>query len=184
MAAPVPGDSGLGFFPLGEVSSEINRWRCIYDPHLGEIAPHITLAYPPFIPERDWTANRPAIAELLKDVRPFSITFKELGTFSGTPSVLWLRPEDGGNLSRLHSALVDLLPAYVLTTPFGYVPHLTLGFFDTPEALAEAQKVILSEIKPLRFEANELIYMVFGDDGVWRTRDRLPLGRPATSLDG
>jgi 2'-5' RNA ligase len=179
MAAPVPGDSGLGFFPVGEVSSEINSWRCIYDPHLEEIAPHITVAYPPFIPERDWAANRPAIVELLKDFRPFPITLEELGTFPGTPSVLWLRPEDGGALSRLHSALVDLLPAYILTSPLGYVPHLTLGFFDTPEALAEAQKVILSKIKPLHFEADELIYMVFGDDGVWRTHDRLPLGRSA-----
>ncbi len=179
MAAPVPGDSALGFFPPGEISREIDRWRFIYDPHHEGIRPHITVAYPPFIPEKDWAMNQPALVELLKDYLPFSITLRDLGTFAGRPAVLWLRPEDGGHLTRLHNALVDLLPAYILTSPLGYVPHLTLGFFDTPEALAEAQQVILSEMKPLHFEADELIYMVFGDDGVWRTRDRLPLGRSA-----
>ena len=179
MAAPVPGDSALGFFPPGEISEEIDRWRCIYDPHHEGIRPHITVAYPPFIPETEWGMNRPALAELLRDFPPFSITLRELGTFAGSPAVLWLRPEDGGHLSRLHSALADHLPAYILTLPVGYVPHLTLGFFESQEALAEAQKVILSEIKPLHFEADELNYMVFGDDAVWHTRDRLPLGRPA-----
>jgi 2'-5' RNA ligase len=179
MAAPVPGDSALGFFPPGEISGEIDRWRRIYDPHHEGIRPHITVAYPPFIPEKDWAMNRPALAEFLEDYPPFSIMLKELGTFAGSPAVLWLRPEDGGRLTRLHDALVALLPAYTLTSPLGYVPHLTLGFFDTPEALAEAQKVILSEIKPLHFEADELIYMVFGDDDVWHTCDRLALGRPA-----
>jgi len=179
MAAPVPGDSGLGFFPPREIGLEIDRWRRIYDPHHEGIRPHITVAYPPFIPEKDWGMNRPALVELLKNFQPFSVTLRELGTFAGSPSVLWLRPEDDGNLSRLHSALAGHLPAYILTLPVGYVPHLTLGFFESQEALAEAQKAILSEIKPLHFQADELIYMVFGDDGVWRTRDRLALGRSA-----
>ncbi len=178
MAAPVPGDSALVFCPPDEVSAEIDRWRCIYDPHHEGIRPHITMAYP-FIPEAEWAMNRPALAEFLTGFAPFSVTLRSLGTFPGKPAVLWLRPEDGGHLSRLHSALAGRLPAYMPASPLAYVPHLTLGFFDTPEALAEAQKVILSEIKPLHFEADELIYMVFGDDNVWRTRDQLPLGRAA-----
>ena len=179
MAAPVPGDSALGFFPPDEISAEIDRWRCIYDPNHEGIRPHITVAYPPFIPEKGWATNRPALVELLKDWPPFPVTLRDLGTFAGSPAVLWLRPEDGGRLTRLHDALAGLFPAYELTLPVGYVPHLTLGFFETPEALAEAQKVILSEIKPLHFEADELIYMVFGDDSMWHTRDRLSLGRSA-----
>ncbi len=179
MAAPIPGDSGLGIFPPKEISGEIDRWRRVYDPNHEGIPPHITVAYPPFIPEKDWGMNRPALVECLKDFQPFTITLKELGTFAGNPSVLWLRPEDEGALSRIHSALASRLSTYVLTLPVGYVPHLTLGFFESQEALSKAQEVILSEIKPLHFQADELIYMVFGDDSVWRIRDRLPLGRSA-----
>ena len=177
MGPPVSGDSGLGIFLPREISLEIDGWRRAYDPHRAEIPPHITLAYPPFVPEEDWGSERPAIVECLQDFQPFTITLRETGTFAGSPSVLWLRPEDGGNLSRLHAALARQLPAYVPASPLGYVPHVTLGFFDSQEALSRAQGVILAEIRPLHFQADELIYMVFGNDGVWRTRDRLPLGR-------
>jgi poly(A) polymerase len=178
MAAPVSGDSALVLCPPDEISAEIDRWRCVYDPRHEGIRPHITVAYP-FMPEADWGANRPALAEFLKDFPPFPIMLRSLGTFDGNPAVLWLRPEDGGRLTYMHDALAGRLPAYIPASPVGYVPHLTLGFFDTPEALAEAQQVILSEIEPLHLEVDELIYMVFGGDGVWRTRDRLPLGRSA-----
>jgi 2'-5' RNA ligase len=177
MEPPVPGDSGLGLFVPAEANAAVNRWRRVYDPHYKTIVPHITVAYPPFVPETEWPLVRPALADCLQDFPSFTITLRELGTFAGDHPVLWLRPEDDGSLLRLRAALEVRLPDYVPPVPFDrYIPHVAVGFFASPAALSDARAAIQREMALLRFRADELIYMVFDDDGIWRLRDRLPLG--------
>jgi 2'-5' RNA ligase len=133
------------------------------------------VAYPPLIPEKEWPLMRSALVECLRVFQPFNITLKEVGTFAGSTHVLWLKPEDGGNLSRIHVTLSERFPDYVPALPFDYIPHLTVGFFNSQQALSQAQEAILSGIKALHFRVDELIYMVLDSDGVWGIRDRLPL---------
>ena len=182
MKVPVSGDSGLGIFLPEEVSLEIDKWRRVYDPYHEAIPPHITVTYPPFIPEKEWPLVRPALVKCLRAFHPFNITLKELGTFAGSPCVLWLKPEDGGNLSCIYVTLAERFPNYVSALPFDYIPHLTVGFFNSQEALSQAQEAISSGMKSFHFQVDELLYMVLGGDGTWRIRDRLPLGEPITSV--
>lgn len=178
MEPPIPGDSSLGIFIPAEANESIHRWPRAYDPHNKTIAPHVTVAYPPFVPESRWPQVRPALANCLRAFPAFTITLREPGAFPGDPyHVLWLRPEDDGSLLHLRAALETQFPAYVPPVPFDrYIPHLTVGFFRDPAALAAAQAVIRAEMTPLRFRVHELLYMVLDDDGIWQLRDRLPLG--------
>ena len=182
MEVPVSGDSGLGVFLPEDVSLEIDKWRRVYDPCHEAIPPHITVTYPPFIPQKEWPLVRPALVKCLRAFHPFDVTLKKLETFAGSPCVLWLKPEDGGNLSRIYVTLTERFPTYVSALPFDYIPHLTVGLFNSQEALSQAQQAISSGMKSLHFQVDELLYLLFGDDGTWRIRDRLPLGEPITSV--
>jgi len=63
--APTPGDGALGVFFPKEVSLSIDKWRRVYLRQHGEISPHITVAYPPFVRLEEWPSVRPAIVECL-----------------------------------------------------------------------------------------------------------------------
>jgi 2'-5' RNA ligase len=173
--APIPGDGALGVFFPNEVNLPIDKWRRIYLPQYREIPPHITVVYPPFVLLDEWPSVRTAVAECLGTFHPFDVTLKELGTFAGPPHVLWLKPEDGGNLSRIHAALVERCPSYV-SDPDSYVPHVTVGLFDSEKGLSKAREAMQAEIVPLHFRADELSYVVRGEDGVWHIHERLFLG--------
>ncbi|MCK4421516.1 2'-5' RNA ligase family protein [candidate division WOR-3 bacterium] len=174
MKIPTPGDSSLGIFPPDEVSIKIDKWRRVFDPNHKIISPHITLAFP-FIPENDWPQMRPELIDCLKSFQPFDITLMELGDFAGNPLVLWLKPDNGGYLICIRAALEEQFPIYVPASEFGYVPHLTVGFFDSNEALSRVKNTILSELEPLQFCVDSVNYMVFGDNGKWCLRDKIYL---------
>jgi 2'-5' RNA ligase len=181
MRSPVPGDGALGVFLSPEVSQQVDRWRSVYlREHYEGIPPHITVVYPSFVRVEEWPSARPALVECLAQFQAFDITLKELGTFPGTPHVLWLKPEDGDHLSRIHRQLIHRFPHYVPPGSPEFVPHVTIGFFDAEEALSQAREAVQAQIKPLHFRVEELFYAVLGDEGVWRVHDRLPLGSPLT----
>lgn len=175
-----PENRGLVVLFPEEVSADIDKWRRIYDPRYQMVPPHVTVAYPPFISQREWPLLRPALVECLSRFQPFRIQLKELGAFAGSPHVLWLKPEDNGNLVRIHAALAERLPEHVPALPFDYVPHVTIGTFESEGELFRAQEAILSEWKPCHSQVNELVYMSSDSDGVWCVCTRLPLGQPLT----
>ncbi len=175
MTVPLPGDGALFVLPSQRVQAKIVPWRRIYDPeHWRTIPPHITLAYP-FVREEVWPALRPALVACLRDFRPFWITLAELGTFEHPQAVLWFRPDDGGALARIQRALSEQLPAYSQNDPLAFVPHLTVGFFDSLEAMARARAAISAVWQPLRFRVTAVRYGVLETSGVWRVRDEPPL---------
>jgi len=176
MGAPPPGDSALAFLIPSGPRRQIDQWRRLYDPYYGLIPPHITIAYPPFVPEVDWPALRPALKECLRAFQPFDVALRELGTFPGEPGVLWLKPEDGENLERIHAGLMQRFASHFPASTLEYVPHLTLGFFDSPDALARAQQAVASNLRPMRFTLRRLAYAVLGENNVWRLCDQLALG--------
>ena len=176
MPPPFASDAGLVIHPPEPICEKIDRWRRVYNRHYTVIAPHITVAYPPFVPEGEWLLVRPAPAAALRAFAPFDVTLRGLGTFEVDEFVLWLQPEDDGSLERLHAAIRALLPDYAMAAQHAYVPHLTLAFFNTVEAMHAARDRLAQKIKPLHFRAEAVTYAVLGADGRWHNRDALPLG--------
>lgn len=175
MAVPPVGTGALFITPSQRVQAKIVPWRRIYDPaHWRLIRPHITVAYP-FVRAEEWPAARPALVECLRAFPPFWITLAELAAFEQPGAVLWLRPDDGGALARIHAALAASFPAHFPPDPLSFVPHLTVGFFDSVTELAQARETIAAVWQPLRFRVAGLRYAVCAAGGLWRTCDAAPL---------
>ncbi len=177
MALPILGDGALFVLPSQRVQAQIMPWRRRYDPeHWRTIPPHITVVYP-FVRHTDWPEVKPAFTASLQAFQPFWITLAELGVFESPQAVLWFRPADNGMLARIRAALGEQFPAYVHTDALGFVPHLTVGFFDSQAAMTQAKTTIAANWQPLRFRVQSLCYATLHEDGFWRTCDRLPFGK-------
>lgn len=159
--------------PSPEVRNEINMWRRVFKAYDNMITPHITILYP-FIHENIWNESRQDIKYQLRDIRPFEIRLRELGTFIHDESVLWLKPENGGNLVKINARMHNLFAQHIVPSVLAYVPHLTIGFFDKTEALMKARAVVQKQLKPLQFTVERVIYAVFEGEG-WRIHDTISL---------
>jgi 2'-5' RNA ligase len=122
-----------------QVNVEIDRWRGRYDPNFEEVPPHITVAYPPFVPEEEWPSVQPTVAKCLEWFAPFCVKLEHLGVFWGSLSYLWFSPEDGGSFSRIHQALAQLLPEHMPDRHHPYRPHVTVGVFASNRELLLAK---------------------------------------------
>ncbi|TET11689.1 2'-5' RNA ligase family protein [Candidatus Aerophobetes bacterium] len=139
------------------------------------IPPHITVVYPPFISEKKWLPEKEKFATCLRAFEPFKVTIWELGHFKGDSNILWRKPESDESLLRIHSALEERFPEHVPSSRLGYVPHVTVGLFESQEALFQAKETILSKWEILHFVVDEMFYAVLGGDGIWHIEDRLHL---------
>ena len=173
MKKPEKNETGLVVMPPPEVRNEINMWRRVYKAYDNMVTPHITILYP-FISEDIWNESRRTIKDQLRDIRPFEIRLRELGTFVHDESVLWLKPEDGSNLVKINARMHSLFAQYIVPSVLAYVPHLTIGFFAKTEALMKARAVVQRQLKPMQFNVERVIYAVFEDEG-WRIHDAISL---------
>jgi len=176
MSTPDPSARALVVLVPGSISDEIDRWRSRYDPNFQIVPPHITVAYPPFIPPGEWDEMRPIVGRCLKRFAPFHVQLEHLGVFWGSPSYLWLALEDGGSFSRIRQALEQLLPKYMPTLPSAYIPHVTIGAFSSHYDLLTAKEEVRAAWKPRHFGVTELVYMALDQRGVWCVCSDLPLG--------
>jgi 2'-5' RNA ligase len=170
------GDSALACFLPGQLAEMVDRWRTRFDPHVGSIAPHITVTYPPFIPQNDWLRFRGEVTACVAGFTPFEVDLNSTGVFDETPLVLWLHPDDGGHFAHMHGVLSTRFPQYMPPSPFDYIPHVTIGFFETREALEQAQRTVMRELQPMHFQVKALALGVLDADMKWQFEDRLPLG--------
>lgn len=173
MKIPKPGETGLVIMPPPEIRNEINMWRRVYRAYESTVTPHITISYP-FVPIDVWGTNRRAISDATRGIHPFDIKLRELGTFVRTESVLWLKPEDGGNLSRIRMKMKELFSKHLSQSSLAYVPHLTIGFFESMEELLKARKSVQKQFKTLQFTVDKVIFAVFELEG-WRIHDHIDL---------
>ncbi|UCD05931.1 MAG: 2'-5' RNA ligase family protein [candidate division WOR-3 bacterium] len=173
MKKPRKNETGLVVMPPPEIRNEINMWRRVFKAYDSMITPHITILYP-FIPEDRWNGSRRMITNQLKDIRQFEIKLRELGTFVRDESILWLKPEDGGKLTKINSRMHVLFSEYIAASALAYVPHLTIGVFDRTEELLKARATVRKQLKPLTFTVERLIYAVYEDEG-WRIHDTIML---------
>ena len=177
MEDPFSTQTGLGVLPPTEISETIDTWRKVYDPSYAVFAPHITLAYPPFVSQERWAAFSLALADCLAGFAPFKVVLAQVDRFEASPNILWLKPEDGGALTRIRRVLEKQFPAECPRLPFRFQPHLTIGQFDDLGALEEARAKVTLELKPLQFEVDRVHYVGLSPEGGWRSRDYLRLGR-------
>jgi 2'-5' RNA ligase len=166
---------GLAILVPPIASRSINRWRREYDPSYPALAPHLTLAYPPFVPPNEWETIRGDCAAQLSRFSPFNITLSGVGTFLSPWRVLWLKPDEESKLKRLRNALEKRLPTQIPVFPVAYQPHVTIGLFPDEESLAAARDRVSEEFKPITFLVQTVDYLVQDTDGIWRVYDRLPL---------
>ena len=156
-----------------EAAEAADRWRERYDPNFKIIRSHVTLAYPFRVLPAEWPGIGAQLAELFGQFAPFEVRLEEVSCFMAPARVLWLKPESGGEIERLHAALLQRFPELVAPDELGFVPHVTLGFFDTDAALEEARRTVQAGQPPLRFVAMEAVYMVYTDAGKWELQDKL-----------
>ena len=167
------GETGLVIIPPPEVRNEINMWRRIFNAYDDMMTPHITVLYP-FVPADVWDRSRAEVASELKNVKPFRVKLRDLGTFVHDESVLWLKPEDGNTLMKIHGKMRSLFSDYLTPSSLAYVPHLTLGYFSKIEDLFKARKTVQKQLKPLQFIVERVIYAIFEEEG-WRIHDHISL---------
>jgi len=167
------GETGLVVMPPPEIRNEINMWRRIFNAYDDMMTPHITVLYP-FVPAEVWDRSRAEAVGELKSVKPFRIKLRDLGTFVRDESVLWLKPEDGNALMKIHTKMRRLFSEYLAPSSLAYVPHLTLGYFVKIEDLFKARRTVQRQLKPLHFTVERVIYAIYEEEG-WRIHDYISL---------
>jgi 2'-5' RNA ligase len=165
LAIPIPAHLRAAF----------DEGRRLFDPQYETWRPHITLAYPPFIPKQQWSQFRRVVVDCLAGFQPFELTLRELDRFTGAEHVLWLKPEDNGVISRMRTALENRLPQHVPSLPYDYIPHVTVGQFAHLDELSRAGQILASSLKPFSCRIDTIYYVVRHDGGDWYLYDQIAL---------
>jgi hypothetical protein len=168
--------------PAFDAAAEIEALRRAYDPLASVLPAHVTVVFP-FADARAATLLRDHIAANLAGVPPFDIAV-------ATPT-----PEDGGYLflrvtegrdrvvevhDRLYSG--PLLAHRSATR--GYVPHVTIGRFDSPAALRTAASAARLRLQsPLHARIDEVFVFELGA-GLGRVVASVRLGEPRSQSSG
>ena len=147
--------------PSETVQPPIQSIRRIHDRNFRRWMPHITLLYP-FAERPDFTGIAPILAKAAQQMSPFSVQFTRFDAFKHRKScTMFLVPEPAAEIVRLHSILLQHLPAYDDTARFadGFHPHLSVGQFQH-RSLHTEQQHLQTEWHPIQCEmqAISLIY--------------------------
>ena len=147
--------------PPETVQPSIQSIRRIHDRNFRRWMPHITLLYP-FTERPDFPSVIPALAKAAQQMSPFSVQFTRFDAFKHRKScTMFLIPEPAAEIVRLHSILLQHLPAYDDTARFadGFHPHLSVGQFQHRSLHTEQQR-LQTEWQPIQCEmqAISLIY--------------------------
>ena len=161
-----------------DIDRYIGRWRHrLVEAAQYDVPPHITLLYP-------WVA--PPVAEdsmmrmkaVLATSEPFDVSFLTLARFGD--EVLYLVPEDNGQLDRLARELAEAFPE---TPPYGNtslepIPHLTVASgsgLDLDSLQTELESELKSEL-PLKYRVEQVSVLFCSTNGYWRTVSLHQLG--------
>ena len=160
--------------------------RQLQDKGLYRWPPHVNLLYP-LVPPAHFAEAVDAVAPVLRDFEPFSVTLDSLGVFGGRArGVLYVGPraDDVEKLRALQDALQRALPMCHHQQRDGvFTPHLTLSHFPSADA-AEAAKGALAGLS-VTFDCDDAVYLMRreGGAGQFERVASLPLGR-AHRVDG
>ena len=115
---------------------------------------------------------------------PFRLSLTRTGRFppNGDPKTLWIRVEDGGNLSEISARLNDSLYRIGINAEKRrFTPHLTIGRLREPERSQElARRHIDSKFDPVAFDVRRItIYQsrLLPKGSIYTRLASLPLGQ-------
>ena len=166
----------------GDAADYVNDFRRRYDPHVARILPHITLAVAPELDACDWMPARPRIREALSRIPPFTVHVVELGTFMDD-LVLWLQPNvPHDELFTLRQMVLGSFPDVVFDRVDDFVPHISIGFFTSREALLEAQGTVRRELTRFSFRVAYVSYLQADEGNIWQCVDTVELGGLSTGV--
>ena len=165
----------------GDAADYVDSFRRRYDPHAARIMSHITLAFGQSLETEQWSRARSAVARDLGATSPFSIRVADTGIFVDGGFVLWLRPVDEhGELLALRGIVLRSFPGVAFERPDDYVPHISIGFFATQEALIAARDTVERELHPFSFRVASIAFLQADEGDIWRCVDTVELGHPRT----
>lgn len=177
---PGPGDSEIGILLPEEASRIIDSWRILFDPNYYALPPHITLFWPVNIKEENRLDVIRDIRRELNSVEPFNLSFSGLDEFESPTQVLWLRPTLEKALIKLREAVMRALSVSCEKEKYPFQPHLTIGYFNSPPAMAAARRCVERELtqesmKMLECTVDKVYYMTIDDGYAWKVRNEIPL---------
>ena len=169
-----PGETALVIL-TPELEEIVGTWRARYDPMATRGVPsHVSLLYPwvSSPTSEDVDRARSAIAS----VRPFEVVFRRLARF---PDVLFLVPEDEGELEALAQALFSGFPEH---KPYGgrheaFVPHLTISQ-TTGLDLDRLELEISTDLHPhlpTIVQVRDVAILEEQANGTWEVRQQMSL---------
>lgn len=161
----------------GDAEEYVNGFRRRYDQHVSRIMPHITLAFAPELDLDQWSQRRARLAETLVALDPFIVHVAETGVFLQEELVLWLKPVAArGNLKRLRDIVLAAFPDVLFERRYDFVPHISIGFFETAQALSAAKSAVDGDLRPFSFRVSFLSFLLADTDDVWQCVDTIDLG--------
>ena len=164
----------------GNAAAYVDTFRRRYDPHVDLIMPHITLAFAAELDACDWMPFRSRIQAALADMPPFDLQVRAVDTFPDS-LVLWLKPDDpDGQVATLRNCIMSTFHGVEFDHADNFVPHISIGFFETPEQLEAARTVVARELVPFTFHVSYLSFLQADEGNVWRCVDTVELGTGTT----
>ena len=173
-------------FPAPSAMRTVETVRRKHDPAAGKVRAHITLVFP-FESVIARSKLEVHMLRALKGIAPFEVTLGGFKRVSGeTGHFLFLKVRKGAaKLKRLHDALYRGVisrhrPAWLKRVEF--LPHMTLGKFETREQLDRAyQELKKSRLasRVLRLTVRRVTVEIIGENGAGTVETEVNLGAAA-----
>lgn len=161
----------------GDAAGYVDSFRRKYDPHVARIMPHITLAFAEGLAKSRWFLVRHRIEQDLMGILPFTIHVAETGVFTREGFVLWLKPTDEhGELQMLRTVILKAFPDVAFDRPDDFVPHISIGFFETQDNLLQARDAVRHELHPFSFRLAHVSFFQADAGDIWQCVDTIELG--------
>jgi hypothetical protein len=160
-----------------EAEPLVGDWRAKHDWSAQHGVPaHITVLFPFVEKARIDDALLSELRSLFATEAPIQFSLTELCDFpDGT---LWLAPDPAGHFKKLTEAVVERYPDY---PPYEgihdeVIPHLTIGDGERSPPRSDIEAAVAPSL-PLRASTRDVTMITEGDDGIWSTAHRFPLGK-------
>eukprot|EP00617_Octactis_speculum_P004253 CAMPEP_0185789894 /NCGR_PEP_ID=MMETSP1174-20130828/153352_1 /TAXON_ID=35687 /ORGANISM="Dictyocha speculum, Strain CCMP1381" /LENGTH=302 /DNA_ID=CAMNT_0028484255 /DNA_START=46 /DNA_END=951 /DNA_ORIENTATION=- len=178
--------TALAFVPDDpEAWEAIQSLRCKHDRQVARWPPHVNLLYP-FVPAHAFSAAAGVLFNALKDLPPFDVTLGGHSHFKHGPSsfTAFLAPDDPAPLSEVHRRCFAAFPALddLSSRASGFVPHLTVGQFDSRATLDSA--LLTVPWKPVKVRCSKLVLLSrSGKNAPFLVHRSVTLGGQPSALD-